>query len=146
MTCETNINLIPSSLRKNKHGCQKGTYCRIGKTSWTCKRKSLLSRSEDEDIIGLPIGPIAIPGAPIDAADTTAQTSAVPSDIAAIIENIPSPAGDTADSADYKCGFCIDTTARTSLLTGLNKCNTLDHGQQYASCSNQHCGLCMIFR
>jgi hypothetical protein len=48
------------------------------------------------------------------------------------------------------CGTCILTGSgyvrelRTSQPA--NKCNTLNQDENYGSCSNQYCGLCIFFK
>lgn len=54
-----------------------------------------------------------------------------------------------ATSGNY-CGKCVLTgTGRLRELRTskpANKCNTLDEGENYGSCTNQYCGLCVMFK
>lgn len=50
---------------------------------------------------------------------------------------------------DY-CGKCVlqEGGQLRELRTSepANKCNSLAEGEHYSSCTNQYCGLCMVFK
>lgn len=75
---------------------------------------------------------------------TTVATSGSRHDVAPTVQlpNSPSP-------GQY-CGKCVLTgTGRLRELRTsepANACDTLDEGEKYGSCTNQYCGLCVMFK
>ncbi|CAO2652033.1 Nn.00g003160.m01.CDS01 [Neocucurbitaria sp. VM-36] len=70
----------------------------------------------------------------------------VPSEVAAVIENSFIRTVNTRKNDPYTCGFCNNLQGRRRELLGIGVCNTLANDEEYRACSNQYCGLCIIFR
>ena len=75
---------------------------------------------------------------------TTTTTMAAPADLQ-VISRSPQ-----ASPPGTHCGKCIlpgigrVRELRTSVPA--DKCNILPEGEQYGSCSNQYCGVCVMFK
>jgi hypothetical protein len=43
------------------------------------------------------------------------------------------------------CGSCVNTDGHVRFLN-TGRCNTLSDGEKYVACSNQWCGICIIWK
>ena len=120
--------------------CNKGTKCVMENGNPTCKKRRNLLFSKSVDSTGLPRAALA--AAPISADDNapafdeTAITNVLPRDDSNQI---------SARAAATFCGTCINMPGLTSALTANGFCNNIDVNEQYRACSNQWCGLCILF-
>ncbi|KAJ4375923.1 hypothetical protein N0V83_001201 [Neocucurbitaria cava] len=136
------------------HMCEVDNYCIGNDNPWE-GRIQLSCRYEDPAVstpghshpapTPTPTGPVRVIG-PQPSPAARAASEPIPSEIAAIIQNISNATVDTGETSAYMCGFCINLGSWRRQLSGLGVCNTLANDEEYRACSNQYCGTCIIFR
>ncbi|KAF1840088.1 uncharacterized protein K460DRAFT_359816 [Cucurbitaria berberidis CBS 394.84] len=124
----------PGSSPEVVHTCNEDYYCTGNDNPWE-GRIQLSCQYEDPAVStpghSHPVSTATPTTTLYDTGPHMARADPVPSGIAALIENVPNTAGDTADTSTVMCGFCINMQDRRSELTGIGVCNTIANDGQY---------------